>query len=86
MADQYYNNGLNYNTLVSITPNDSTELNLRAIQVTDDTSGNAVAIKIGDMASSVVMYCTKGVIYPVGGKDIIVLSTGTTADTIIGFR
>lgn len=86
MSNTNYNDGLHYTHVFAITPGDSTQIDVRAIMVTADTSGNAVAIKTASMDSAVTMYCIKGVLYPVGGKDAIVLSTGTTADTVIGFK
>lgn len=84
MPEYRKSDGLTYKRWVEITPNDSDEVaNVSAIMVTDDTSGNAVAVE-GNDGNSEVLYLIKGVMYPI--EVLKVLSTGTNADTIMGFE
>ena len=76
-----YNNGLQYTSVATAVADTETEA--RAFMVTDDTSGNNVEVQTSSMSSGVVLYCTKGVIYPIGGGSMQILSDSTTADTIV---
>ena len=82
MSFKFRNDGLQYGwcaTAVADTPTEA-----RAFMVTDDTSGNDVEIKID--ATAVVLHCNKGQIYPIGGPAMQVISTNTTADTVVFLR
>jgi hypothetical protein len=84
MSFKSRNDGLQYGwcaTAVADTPTEA-----RAFMVTDDTSGNAVEIKVDATATAVVLYCNKGQIYPIGGPAMQIVSTNTTADTVVFLR
>jgi len=75
----FYNNGIAYTKVVAVTPNDSTELDFNAFIV---TVAGTVSVQTGSMASNVDVTCLAGVIYPIGGKAIIV-HTDSTATGIL---
>ena len=80
----FYNNGINYTHIQSVTKSDSTELKIRAFMV--GVAGD-VAVQTGSMDAAVTIPgCLVGVVYPVAGNAVKIMSTNTTATGIIGLR
>lgn len=75
----FHNNGISYTKIVAVTPNDTTELDFNAFIV---TVAGTVSIKTKSMASNVDVTCLAGVIYPIGGKAVVV-HTDSTATGIL---
>ena len=76
---EFYNDGIRYSKIVAVTPNDTTELDFNAFIV---TVAGVVSIKTKSMASNIDVPCIAGVIYPIGGKAIVV-HTDSTATGIL---
>ena len=81
---KFHNDGLQYTRALSVTKSDSTELDIRAFMV---GGAGDVAIQTASMDAAVTLTgCLAGVIYPIGGGAIKIMSTNTTATSIVGLR
>ena len=69
-----YSNGIKYTKVEAVTPNDTTELDFNAFIV---TVAGTVSLSTGSMAGFVAVTCLAGVIYPIGGKAIVVHTDST---------
>lgn len=69
-----YNDGIRYTKVVAVTPNDTTELDFNAFIC---TVAGTVSLKTKSMAAFVDVTCLAGVIYPIGGKAIVVHTDST---------
>ena len=79
---KFNNDGIGYTSAAAVTPNNSTELDINAFFV---GVGGDVAIQTASMAAAVTLKnCISGVIYPIQGKAIKIMSTNTTATNIVG--
>lgn len=84
MADtHYHNDGINYSFAAAVTPHDSTELDFRAFFV---GGAGDVAVKLNGGSAVTLTGCLAGVIYPIGGKKSQIMSTNTTATSIVLLR